>query len=315
MKTFLKFLAGCIAIPIALVLILVVVALVFRMAGAPEHRPETASIEQRLEPVTIGQLQAEGLATPGAPLGKPIPVHILMEEGNFTIRPGPPGSAIRVEGDYDAGVYELKQEVGREDDGTPSYRLSFRPRYSLFRRIAAEGLVNIDEDDNRMTVWLPQGLPMALDGRFSKGKTTMELGGLAIERARLDLKMGEHSLSVSEPNALEMSSFEVSAGMGEINLTQLGNLRSQSLTIFARMGEANIDFGETISRDTKMYTRMRMGEMSVSLPSEARVRARTSAFLGESNGSPNDPDRDAAGRFALDLDASVSFGEIRYHRR
>lgn len=314
MKTFMKFLAGCIAIPILLVVILLVAALVARMAGAPEHRAETANLEQHLEPVTIGQLQAEGLTPGAAPMGKPISVQILMEEGNFTIKPGPPGSSIRVEGDYDSGLYELKQELERDADGGPRYKLSFRPRYSLFRRLVTEGGMRIDEDDNRMTVHLPRDLPIALEGTFRKGKSSIELGGLAIEQARLRLEMGEHHVTVEEPNPIEMSSLELNAGMGEVELANLGNLRAASLTIFGKMGEMRVGLGERISRDTKLYTRMRMGEMTVSLPSDARVKARTSVFLGESTGNPNDPDSVAAGRFGLDVDASVSFGEMRFHR-
>jgi len=310
MRTGFKILLGCLAAPFVLLLVLVLIAIAFRSSGPPEHRPESADIDQPLTAVTPEQLAAEGLTggTIDAPLHA-VQVNIRMEEGNFIIKPGPPGSHLRVEGDYDAGVYELKQDLSRDASGAPVYNLTFLPRYSLFRRVLTEGSVHIDSDDNAMTVHLPQGVPMALRAQISKGVSDVQLGGLSLESAALELTMGEHKVAVDEPNPLQMTTLEINARMGESRFSGLGNLRAESMTVWGRMGEIKVMLGD-IARDTKLFARMRMGEMTLGLPARANVKTHTSTFLGDTTGSAKGEDVG----FLLDVDAGAMMGELKYLR-
>jgi len=311
MKTFLRIALGCLVLPIAIGLVLIIAGVAMRQAGPPEHRDETASLEQSLPGVTLGQLQSEGLAA-GAPSGRAVAVDLLLEEGNFTVLAGPPGSSIRVEGAYDAGAYELKQEMTRDGSGHPSYSLSFRPRWSMFRRMMTEGGVHLDKDDNKITVYLPRGVPIALNAQASKGTSDLRLGGLALQAVTLDLSMGEHSLSVDELNPLQMDRMEARASMGETHLKGLGNLRAGEIELWGKMGEFVIDMGERIDRDTKLVARMRFGEMSLHVPPDARVKSHTSVFLADANGKLSD-DTARTGHL-LEIDSAASFGEVNYQR-
>src|SRR5678815_485515 len=182
--------------PITIGVVLIIVALTLRKTSPPQHREEAANLEQSVAGVTEAQLASEGLE-PGkaAPMGRPLPVGIVLEEGNFTIEAGPAGSSIRVEGDYDAGAYELKQELAKDGSGQPHYTLSFRSRRSMFHRLLTEGGVHIDKNDNRISIFLPRGIPIALDARIRIGTSHLNLGGLALSNASLDLSMGEHTIT------------------------------------------------------------------------------------------------------------------------
>jgi len=312
MKTFLKIALGCLIVPIVLGIVLVIVGLAMRQAGAPQHRDETANLDQPLPGVTAGQLASEGLQTGDAmPAGAAVPVEMRLEEGNFTILPASAGSSIRVEGDYDAGAYELKQEMRKDSSGNPSYFLSFRSRYSMFRRLMTEGGVHVDKDDNKITIFLPRGIPLALNVQISKGASSLRLGGLALRSAKLDLSMGEHAVLVDEPNPLEMDRLEMRFAMGESRVENVGNFRAGDIEIWGKMGEVNIDLGQKIERDTKLVTRMRFGEMQLRVPHDARVKGRTSVFLGGTKGKLSN---DEGTGFLLDVDSSASFGEVKYHR-
>src|SRR6267378_7307901 len=120
MKTFFKIALGCLVAPIVIGIVLIVLSLALRRTSPPQHREEAANLEQSVAGVTEAQLASEGLK-PGeaTPIGRPLPVAMVLEEGNFTIEAGPAGSSIRVEGDYDAGAYELKQEMAKDSSGLP----------------------------------------------------------------------------------------------------------------------------------------------------------------------------------------------------
>jgi hypothetical protein len=316
MKRAPKILLGCLALPFVVIFALALLAVVFRAAGSPGHREETANLEQPLTSTsTPGQLAAEGLVTGGGPpSGQTVGVNIWLEEGNFTIKAGPAGSAARVEGNYDAGAYELKQELKQDASGAPAYYLSFRPRYSMLRRMLSEGGVHIDDDDNKITIYLPRGVPMALNTRASKGKTDLQLGGLTLEKASLELRMGEHHISVDEANPMEMSSLEIHAGMGELRFKDLGNLRAETITMFSKMGEVDVDLGDKIHRDTKMYVSHKMGQLTVGLPRGARVRAHATSFLGPPVDNPTTVEGEATGPL-LDITAGMTMGELRFHKK
>lgn len=310
MKIIWKVALGCVALPFVLMLVFGLLFLVFRAMPLPESAPTEASSEQG-GTVTLEQLAAEGLQV-GAPVpvGSPaVPVSIWLEEGNFTVKPAPEGMGFRVEGAYDKAMYLLTQDLKRDSSGAVSYSLTFKPKYSMIRRLLSSGSVHVDDNTNSLTVYVPRGVPMDLKVLASKGQTHLELGGLALASMKLDLEMGEHNVSVTEPNPIEMGEMKVNAGMGETDLTGLSNLRAGSITIWGKMGEMSIDMGPPLHRDTKMFVRMRMGEMSIGLPPEAKVEAKSSVFLGETKGSPNR----AEGARHLQLDAATTMGELRYH--
>ncbi|HZI92834.1 MAG TPA: hypothetical protein VFE84_01210 [Patescibacteria group bacterium] len=313
MKTFLKIAIGCLVAPIVIGVVLIIVALTLRKTSPPQHREEAANLEQSVAGVTEAQLASEGLE-PGkaAPMGRPLPVGIVLEEGNFTIEAGPAGSSIRVEGDYDAGAYELKQELAKDGSGQPHYTLSFRSRRSMFHRLLTEGGVHIDKNDNRISIFLPRGIPIALDARIRIGTSHLNLGGLALSNASLDLSMGEHTITVAELNPLEMSNLTMNLAMGEWRLGDIGNLRAGNIEMWGKMGTAHFDFGEKLARDTRLTARMRMGELDLHVPPDARVKASTSAFLGDSSGKL--PADENANGFLLEVDSSIKLGEVKYRR-
>jgi len=99
--------------------------------------------------------------------------------------------------------------------------------------------------------------------------------------------------------------------MGESRVENVGNFRAGDIEIWGKMGEVNIDLGQKIERDTKLVTRMRFGEMQLRVPHDARVKGRTSVFLGGTRGMKTN---DEGTSFLLDVDSSASFGEVKYHR-
>lgn len=315
MRTGVKIVLGCLAAPFVLAFMLGVVALAYRAAPIPASEQGSANLEQAL-PVTLAQLAAEGLdIESGIPAGRATTVNLWLEEGSFDVRPGPEGSEIRVEGNYDRSVYDLKQEMTADRDGNPVYTLEFLPKYSLMRRILSQGGVHIDDDTNNLTVWLPRGVPMKLHAQIRKGESHMDLGGLALESATIDLEMGDHEMRVDAVNPIPMTTLALNIGMGEVTAYDLGNLRAESINVFGKMGEVKLDLGREVLRDTKLYAKMRMGEMSIGLPREANVSGSTNVWLGGASGTLNREGADAAAATGpkVQVQGGITFGEVKYY--
>ncbi len=311
MKRALKFLQGCLVVVGIGLVALVLMAVSFRLAGPIEQREATADLEQPVAAVTRPQLDAEGLAPADSHAGKRLSANIFLEEGEFIIKPGPPGSAIRVEGDYDAGSFDLVQDLTEGADGERIYNLSFRSRYSIVTRLLRSGFASLD-NPNRLTVYLPRDVPMSLNAQIRKGESEVDLGGLSLLTARLDLEMGEHTIRVSDVNPIAMDGLEVRSGMGEIELWDLGRLGAGQISFWGKMGEVELDLGRELLRDTRLYARMRMGEMTVGLPRNSEVNLRDSVFMGEKD-APTGPD--PTDEHKLDVDIGMTMGELKYTYR
>ncbi len=311
-----KILIGCIAAPFVLVLFLLVLVLAFRAAPLPS--PENVAVNQ-VDPIggiTPEMLAAEGLTIERASAARAVPVRISLEEGSFTIKPAPAGSSIKVEGNYDRGMYELKLEMSRDDEGNPAYDISFLPRYSMMRRILSQGFVHIETDErNALTIHIPRDLLIDLNARVAKGTSRLHLGGLALRNAELSLRMGEHQVLADEPNPVEMDWLVINTGMGEISLQNLGLLRAGTIEVAAGMGEVSVDLGHEIARDTALNARMRMGEMTVGLPRRARVDKNTVVWFGEARNDAPDPESEDPNAPLLTVHGSITMGEIGYERR
>jgi hypothetical protein len=160
-----------------------------------------------------------------------------------------------------------------------------------------------------MTVYVPRGLPMDLTLNVRKGESHIHLGGLSLASAALELQMGEHHVDVSEPNPIEMSELRINAAMGETEYEELSRLRAGSIVVWGRMGELRLGMGSSLTRDTKVFVRMRMGEMSVGLPPDTQIHATSRVFMADRSGNP---DR-AEGKHRMDLDAGATMGELSYH--
>lgn len=311
-----KILVGCLAVPLVLGLFLLVLMLAFRASPLPSSEDVVVNQTDPIGGITPEMLTAEGLTIERAAAARAVPVTINLEEGTFAIKPAPAGTSIRVEGNYDRGLYELTMELTRNDDGSPAYTISFLPKYTMLRRVLSHGFVHIEEGENAITIHIPRDLLIDLNARVAKGQSQLHLGGLALHNAELSLRMGEHNVFADEPNPVEMDKLVMNSGMGEINLHNLGLLRAGTIEFAGGMGEVNLDLGADVARDTTLNTRMRMGEMNVGLPLRARVDEKTTVWFGESRGGAHDGETvEDPNAPLLTVRGSITMGEIGYQRR
>ncbi len=310
MKTIKRMFLGCLVLVVLAVVLAVVSAGYLVSLGPPEQRREVETKTQ-----VIGTPPLSSLAVPEAdPVGVPplsLQVRLELSEGEFQILPGNPGEGIRIEADYDAGIYSLEQthEFAAAEVGVETVVIRFYSKYSVLR--CALTLGGSVEPDNRIKIFLPPDIPMNLGCAISIGESNVDLSGLALSGLDLDLTMGDHELRIDEPNPLEMERLNIYASMGEFSAIGLGNARFRSASFEGSLGEVSLDLHGEYTRDASVSARFRMGELGITVPKDIHVNVGpSSVMLGErklSVGKGEDVPEDAP---TLSLQTSMNMGEL-----
>lgn len=312
MKILKRISLGCLVLLVALILVVAVSAGIMMSLGPPEQRPEHSTRSQAVE---TPQLPDAASPAPGEVTIPPLSLRVNLDlaEGEFRIRRGKAGEGIRIEADYDAGVYALEQGHRPGKGGTEEVDIRFYSRYSIMRRLLTMGAV---EPENRIDIYLPPDIPMSIAGQVKMGESDLDLTGLAITGVDLNLEMGEHDVSFEEPNPLGMEELRLYVSKGEFNFKGLGNAGFQSASIQGSMGEVNVDLTGGYRADALVHTRFRMGEMRVTVPTDIHVEVQPGmVFLGERRVSVDRPDDVPEDAPTLEVRSSLSMGELRIRSR
>jgi hypothetical protein len=313
---------GCLLAPVGLLVLSVIFFAGLHMAGVPDTDQTSTALEQALPAETQlfrsdpGADPSLGMAEGELSKDQIVIVDLDLSEGAFTIVPGPASEGIRVDADYDQGSYKLEQKYDSDGD-RPRYRLRFGSTISFWRRIADDGGITDEElEKNQITVQLPRDTPMDLFLKLGIAQADIELDGLALNQLITDFKMGEYNISMKELNPIAMQRAELCGRMGEMSFEGVSYMRAATVLSSCAMGEALLDLGGPLTRDTEIIAKMRMDEMRLNLPAEARwdSESRFSAQWGEINGAREGIESAAEGAPLLSLDAAVFMGEITVDR-
>ena len=241
-------------------------------------------------------------------------LRIDMQEGRFEVRPGPPGSELRVDGTYASAYYDLIEDRDEDRDGESHLTIRFRSNRSLPVRLFA-GLMGGRRNPNRLTVSIPEDLLIDLDLRFGQGASDVDLGGLRVTALRVDMSMGDHALEFSRPLATEMSEGQLHGQMGEISFVGLGNARAHELDVTTSMGEATVDLDGVWVDDAAVTIRHSMGDLRVNVPNNIRLSENSRLRVGgESRRLDRRRETDDPDAPEIDLRISASMGNARVRR-
>jgi hypothetical protein len=248
--------------------------------GVPELSRENRATSQVLPPrapvLPDSGLAAEGQQQSVLPAGR-VSIDVTMAE--FSIEPGPAGDPIRVEADYDSGVYELVEEYKGEGELGWSYSMQFRPTVSWVRRLFAGS----EESTNRVRLILPEGTPMSLVGDMGIGESRLELGGLWLSDVNLNIGIGEHRVMFSKPLPQPLEELRLNASIGEVKVTDIGNASPHRAVLDHNLGEVLFDLRGQWMNDGDVEVTCGIGECRVRLPGdEVNVDlVRASVSIGE----------------------------------
>jgi hypothetical protein len=128
------------------------------------------------------------------------------------------------------------------------------------------------EDSGELRVLLPRTIPLDLDLEFGGTQAMLELGGLALQSARLECGATEATLAFTTPNRSHMRELEVGAGAAEFTALHLANANADLIRVRGGVGSVDLDFGGTWTRDLEVSTRLAIGSLTLRVPSDVGLR-------------------------------------------
>ena len=302
--------AGCFSI-VAIVLVGLLIAVTRARSIVSGLDTAPASVERTIAVVPSAPIPTAKTAAPEP--GEPLQLTVDLEEGVFTIRPGPPGTQVQVQGTYAPGLYEL---TDTQDAGTRRATIRFRSKAPQWARILAS-IGDGSRNQPELTVTIPEGAPMDLTLRMRMGESRIDLGGLTLRDLDVDVSMGEHRIDFPSPIVEGLRRLRLNASMGNVNVVNLGNARPQAIEGSGSMGNLTADLGgawEPGSGAAISFAQS-MGELTLRVPVsvrlESEVRADDETVAGRDRDSRETTDPKAP---VIKLRISTSMGESRVVR-
>ncbi len=277
----------------------------------------TGSGDERFEPIDQAHAVPVPPAAPGtreaaqAHVEEPGRIVLDVTRGSFSIRPGPPGEPVRLEGEYNAGTFELEEVFEAYGESGWIYRVRFDQQGFGIRPFIQHG-----GKKNRLTLFVPRDTPVVLEGYVGIGESEFELGGLWIAEIDLEYGIGDHALSFSEPLPLPMKRLRLDTSIGVLKVDSLGNASPRLVEVRHSVGETEIDLHGAWRQDAEVHIWCGIGECDVRVPDDVNVDLqRASVLIGES-GSSLRRDRPEPNPEAPTLKLSVSgqIGELNVRR-
>lgn len=246
-------------------LVLVVIIIAAATAGVAVHQVRSEQVEEQVlshetpaPPVAEQELTSETRSFEG--LGE---VHLELADGEFEVRPGRAGDSLLVRATYDVNTYSLEEQFTHPEGGPWSYRVQFQRTGSWLTAALKQAFGGTKP---RVVVMLPVGVPHALDIYTEQAGATIELGGLWLTSADIEVSKGGFELSVSEPLREPMGRFVIHGSMGGFSTTSLGNASPSELVLAMRMGGGHLDLRGEWRQDAKIDIDVRMSGAALRLP-------------------------------------------------
>ena len=205
-------------------------------------------------------------------------IELDVRMAEVDVEPAPAGSPLRLEADWNAGVFRLDETLTQEGGGW---------RYRL--RFGGKGLVVLARhehhgDPNKLRLQVPVDRPLSITGKLSLGETDVDFGGLTLDEVDLELGAGQHDLAFSEPTARPVSRLALDGSMGQLTVFAAGNASPRRLEVEHGMGQLLLDLSGRWRADSEVEVRFSMGDARIELPGldeAAAVVEKARMSLGE----------------------------------
>jgi len=221
---------------------------------------------------------------------EPMQLQVELREGSFEIKPGAPNGRVQVEGRFSEALYELTQRTETQN-GKLRTTIRFRSKAPMWARMLA-GMANDDNDRPRLTLLIPQAVPIELSLNVSMGDSRIDLGGLTLSDLGLDLSMGNHEVDFREPVVDGVTRLRLNTRMGNVRVQNLGNARAKSVDASGSMGNLTADLGGEWrpGSEAELSFTQSMGQVRVNVPTRVRLQADVRDSEGKKQSVPVDDD-------------------------
>lgn len=174
-----------------------------------------------------------------------------------------------VRGNYDPAESGIKPSI-QQQGGTATIAQEWKG-------ISFPGLLSRPPSFN-LEVSKAKPFMLTVDGGASE--STLQLGGLPIQRLLLNHGAGRIKLEFAEPNPLEMSLLRISSGASDMELRGLTNTNCAELSLEGGASRYVLDFSGSLRRDMHAQVKVGAAAVEVYVPRTTAVKVVHDSFLG-----------------------------------
>jgi hypothetical protein len=206
---------------------------------------------------------------------RPGRVVLSLSSAAAIVKAGPAGGQIRVESSFDPDVHEMEQRFTEAEDGGWTYRLDFHEKKLLHVSVVS---IWLGKRSPEVRIEIPRDLPLSLETKMEGGYLALDLAGLELSDATVELDRGVLGLIASEPLATPIERLNVRGRIGTMVLKSLGNASPRELEVRHGLGAAHVDLGGLWLRDADVDFQMAFGEGELKLPEGVRIEGLPGTF-------------------------------------
>jgi hypothetical protein len=211
---------------------------------------------------------------------RPGTVVLSLSSAAATVKAGPPGGPIRVESDFDPDVFWLEQSYQEDGAGGWIYRVDFHEKTVLHVSVVS---IWAGKRSPEVRIMLPRDVPLALDAQMRGGYLSLDLAGLALTTASIELDRGVLEVAASEPLPIPVERLNVKGRMGAMQLLSLGNASPRELHVQHGVGAALVDLGGLWVADADVDLQATMGNIALRLPRDVSIEGLDGPVLRPGN--------------------------------
>ena len=125
--------------------------------------------------------------------------------------------------------------------------------------------------------------PMNLSIKAGAYQGRYELGGLSLNRLSISDGAADVDLNFSEPNAIELKSFDYTTGASSVTLEGLGDANISTMTFRSGAGSYRLDFSGTLQRDAEVLIESGISSVVIIVPEGVPAEVRFDGGLTDVN--------------------------------
>jgi hypothetical protein len=178
-----------------------------------------------------------------------------------------------------------------------------------------------DQGKGEMRLALSRAVPLDLAMDLGATKAMLDLGGLQLQRVKLESGASETVVDFSSPNATKMELLDVDVGAATFEARNLGNANASSIRVHGGVGSVDLDFGGQWMQDTNVDVELALGKLTLHVPRDVGVRLEVEKFLASfdqqglrKRGDAYYSDNWDGAKYRVRLRASTTFGGIELDR-
>ena len=125
---------------------------------------------------------------------------------------------------------------------------------------------------NEWDLELAQGMPLALDCELAACDADLDLGGLLLRRAKIELGGGHLVVDFAKPQQGRLERLELGCGAGNVVVRRLGNARARTILVDVGAGSCELDLGGEWKEDALVHVDSGAANVEIRVPRGLSVR-------------------------------------------